>query len=519
MKKQFLQLVVLIVVITLSLCACGTTEKIENVETTLSTEAVIETTESEIDPDPEWLSDTAIDEAYACLFPLEGEKDIELAQEILLPLVEAGNAEAQYYWGYIYDWEIVDNNGQEEKESLYWYELAVGQGFPKAYLAAALNAYVEPEQATELVELAKQAGLFEMSPEELGADGCETIAAYYYNNKDYDTALEWYIKAADMGCSISPMIIGHMYYDGAGVEQDIGTSMDWYLEASNCGNVYAMNYYGFNYFALDYINEIINQKYDSADKYQEDAKAGDLIAMHNLGQMYQHGLGGLKCDDKAALSWYLKAATAGDPNSMYRAGYMYHYGLGAEKDLNAALEWYLKAADLGNADAMNALGLMYSQGEGVDRDDKQANLWWHKGTNAQKNPENNDDRYINYFSEVTASKKLALDLIQKAADSGYDIAMINLGYYGYEMGYLEFDQGTAREWYKKAADEGSAEGMAYLGYNYYNKCNDYDSSMEWLVKAYANGLQDVIVDIEYMLSKKQGVNAYFEHYGELISAN
>lgn len=513
MKKQFWQIAILILMLAFILCACGTATETETVETTIPTEAIVETTEPEIEPDPEWLTDVAIDEAYACLFSLDGEKNVELAQEILLPLVEAGNAEAQYYWGYIYDWEIVDNNGDEEKESLSWYELAAEQGFPKAYLAAALNTYVESERANELIELAKQAGLFEMTPEVLGADGCAFIGSYYAGSKNYSTSLEWNLKASELGSTPAMLDIGLMYYNGAGVKKDIDVALEWLLKAADLGNVYAMNYYGYIFFENNYESEIVNKKYAAAlDGYREAAVAGDPIAMHNIGQMYENGLGGLSRNAKTAVDWYLKAANLGDAYSMYRIGQQYRYA----KDYEAAMEWYQKAADLGIADAMEDLGLMYSQGWGVESDNKVAQEWWQKAYETRQKSENINNEYIDYFSDVSKLRDVAIELFTKAADAGYAIAMNNIGFYGYEEGYIYLDEGKSRAWYKKAIDEGYPTAMANLGFSYYRTGN-YDSAMEWLIKAHVNGIDYVADDINNMLTKKQGVNAYFENYGELIS--
>lgn len=381
MKIRFWQITILALLLIVFFSGCGSEVNQEAAapqNPAETSETILQTTEPEIELDPEWLSEKAIDEAYAYLFPVDGEKNVELAQEILLPLVEAGNAEAMYYWGHIYDWEIVDNNGEEEKESLYWHTLALEQGFPKSYLAAALNIYVESEERTnELIEKAAQAGLFEMSPEELRADGCEAVGSYYFQiKKDYQTALEWYLHASDMGNDTAMLHIGYMYYNGIGVNRDIDIALDWALKAATKGNVYAMNYYGY---------------------------------------------------------------------------------------------WF----------------------------------------------------FVNNYSSEKELQERAINLLKKAADAGCASAMINIGEYGYEKGYIELDPNKAEAWYQKAADANHYGGMSYLG-SYYRKRRDNHAAMEWYLKAYANG-NNSTDSINYMLNNKmlnntQAINAYFENYGELIVA-
>lgn len=328
MKKYMI--IAIFLSLALLLSACGAAPIDSEDKTVVATEAPAETTEPEIEPEPEWLSEDAIDEAYTCLFPAEGEKNVEFAQEILLPLVENGNAEAMYYWGYIYDWEIVDNNGEGEKESLYWCELAAEQGFAKAYLSAALNAYIDEERVNELIEKATQAGLFEQTPEELGADGCDYIGSYYYGKENYGKAIEWWLKASDLGSAVAMGNIGYCYWYGVGVEKNYATSVEWYLKAANRGNVYAMNNYGYALCQEDVAAELVQQGYFSTER-----------EIH-----------------ETAMKWFHKAADLGHAGSMNSIGY---YAYEDNGNVEEKIEWYQNAANEGIAVAMSNLGWAYYQ--------------------------------------------------------------------------------------------------------------------------------------------------------------
>ncbi len=335
MKKIFRLIIVLL--LSLFLSACGTEPKNTEAATVVITEATVEATEPEITPEPEWFSEAVIDEAVSYLFPLEGEINIPLARELLLPLVEIGNAEAQYYWGYTYDGQFAPSN--EEEESLYWYELAAEQEFPKAYLAAALKSDSD-ETANELIEAARLAGIFEQAPEELGVDGCEFVARYFYSEqKDYESAMDWFLKASDMGSTVAMNRIGLMNFYGQGGIQDYETALNWFLRAANLGNVCAMVNVG-----------AVLLKY-----YAEEPET-------------------LKTAEK----WYLKAAEAGVAQAMNWAGYSYVEGIGAYKDYTIAKEWYQKSADAGSSTAMFELGQFYTKGYGVPQDYDIAMEWFIK---------------------------------------------------------------------------------------------------------------------------------------------
>ena len=508
MNKQFWQIAVLMLLLVLGLSACGKTPETVDAETTITVESTVETAEPEIEPDPQWLSEVAIDEAYACLFPLEGEINVELAQEILLPLVEAGNAEAQYYWGYIYDVFIHYDNSDEEKESLYWYELAAEQGFTKAYLAVALNEYLDSEEKrVELMEVAQQAGIFEMSPEELGADGCDLVGWHYYDKKDYRAAMDWFLKSADLGNANSMNMIGWLYEHGLGVNQEGIVALEWFLKGAEMGYPVAMNNYGWAFLKNDYADELVNQEYaDALDGYRRAAEAGDPVAMCNIGYMYDYGLGGLSTNDAIALEWYQKAADLGDARAMYGIGMIYQYmSVGVGRDFEKAMEWHLKAAEFGNRDSMAQIRTMYQFGWGVDKNEEEAQKWSDK---VRDTAEMDEQGYADYSSDVERINQSAMQWLHAAADAGIAEAANNIGHYA---------NGNPDKWYLDAADLGSENAMANLGDFYWSR-GDYDAAMEWFIKAYANGY-DATEWINYMLSNKQGVNAYFENYGELISTN
>ena len=120
-----------------------------------------------------------MDEVRACLFPAGGEKDVEAAMELLLPLAEKGEAEAQYYYGWILDQELEEND-ENEKESLRWYRLAMEQGYLKAYIGVSQNdSALSTEEKEEIAREAIQGGLLDLSEGELCADGFYWIGLLY----------------------------------------------------------------------------------------------------------------------------------------------------------------------------------------------------------------------------------------------------------------------------------------------------------------------------------------------------
>ena len=546
MKKNIWQVIALALVIVLGMGTYGSAE-------------------SQLEPNPEWLSEAAIDEAYACLFPLDGEKNVELAMEILLPLVENGNAEAQYYWGFIYETEIVDNHYRDDKEALYWYELAAEQGFPKAYLAMSQHDEFEAK-APELLELANQAGLFEMTPEELGADGCTWVGMYYSNNQDYKNGHKWFEKGAEMGCASSMNNLGFLYYQGLGVKKNLDVALKWLLKSAELGHVNAMQLYAGIYLSEGYPEKIRDEMYAAnLEEYRETAAAGDPVAMYNIGYMYDNWLGGLRENERTAMEWFEKAANLGDTHAMCQLGLKYW----VESDYETSMEWYLRAAELGNTSAMIRVGHYYRNGHGVSQNETTAKEWylraaelgdsnaycalgdlaysnwdltayeeWYSKAIEQGNTEailtmgysdewleehathfyytENTDGYIDEINDWRMCVKPAFDLMVKAAEYGHPTAALDLVYLGWEesswiVPFLTSVQ--ADYWEKKGLALDNATTMETMGYRYYNN-KGYDSAMKYFLKAYEYGSSNAAQMINEMLKNKQGVNAYFENYIE-----
>ena len=106
------------------------------------------------------------------------------------------------------------------------------------------------------------------------------------------------------------------------------------------------------------------------------AEQGNASAQHNLGQMYDKGLG-VPQNDKTAAKWYTLAAEQGVADAQFNLGLMYDNGLGVPQDYKTAIKWYTLAAEQGYADAQVNLGVMYVKGDGVPQDNVYAHMWWN----------------------------------------------------------------------------------------------------------------------------------------------
>jgi tetratricopeptide (TPR) repeat protein len=65
------------------------------------------------------------------------------------------------------------------------------------------------------------------------------LGEIYYDKKDYSNALYWYQAAADNGYAVGLWLLGGMYRDGLGVEQDYTEAMRLFKLAVAKGNARA----------------------------------------------------------------------------------------------------------------------------------------------------------------------------------------------------------------------------------------------------------------------------------------
>ena len=211
--------------------------------------------------------------------------------------------------------------------------------------------------------------------------------AKYYEDKNYDEAVKYYMFAATLGNVKAQNAIGDCYFYGHGVSQNYNNAFNWFDKA---------------------------------------AAQGDAEGQNNLGVCYSGGYGVSK-SSKEAVKWYRLAADQGYADAQYELGKCYRKGDGVNKDYVEAMKWCRKAADQGNLEAMNIVALMYDEGQGVTENDKEAVKWYTMA--AEKGlavAQCNLGVCYENGEGVTKSKSKAKEWYKKAADQGYEKAQTYL---------------------------------------------------------------------------------------------
>lgn len=105
------------------------------------------------------------------------------------------------------------------------------------------------------------------------------------------------------------------------------------------------------------------------------AAAGRPSARSVLAWMLVQGAGDRAPDPARAVRLYEQAARAGDVPAHNNIGELYESGRGVPRDPKQAADWYRKAAEKGFAPAQFNLGRLYAEGRGVERDFAEARKW------------------------------------------------------------------------------------------------------------------------------------------------
>lgn len=146
-------------------------------------------------------------------------KDESRALDWYRKAAEQGNVFAQYRLGVMYEKGIgvKKHNG----EALSWYGKAADQGHSEA-----LNAQGK----------LRGTALFDLLINQESVTYQTTNGGLFYMAKDYESAFQWYRKAADQGDASAQAMLGLMYAQGQGVALDDAEAVRWYRIAAEQGN-------------------------------------------------------------------------------------------------------------------------------------------------------------------------------------------------------------------------------------------------------------------------------------------
>ena len=181
--------------------------------------------------------------------------------------------------------------------------------------------------------------------------------------KNVDYALRWLEESVSEGNEFAEYLLGKIYLKGEDVEQDLIRAEDLLRKSSAQGNKYAK--YTLGKALLD--GELFLQNIPEAVKLiTESADNGFALAQYLLGKLLYKGEA-IPQDLKRAIEYLEKAAEQKNPYAAYLAGKI-QLTEDTVKDIRKAIRNFEIAAENGNHYAEYMLGKIYLYGKEVERD-------------------------------------------------------------------------------------------------------------------------------------------------------
>lgn len=229
--------------------------------------------------------------------------DYAVAVREFFPPAEAGDRDAQYWLGRLYD---------------------EGKGIQRDRVGAL--------------------GWFRKAADQEHADAQRIIGVFYEEGtgvaQSHSEAAQWFARAARQGNAKALRNLGSLYLDGRGLPQDLRKAMELFEKAAEQGNAKAKRNLAYMY----YFGEAVVPDFERAARlFAEAAAAGLNKAEYDLGRLYFHGHGVERNHEKAA-AHFENAATGGHPRAQLRLGRMYLLGDGVAKDYWKSYYWLTLAA-------------------------------------------------------------------------------------------------------------------------------------------------------------------------------
>lgn len=165
----------------------------------------------------------------------------------------------------------------------------------------------------------------------------------------------------------SMRLVGQMFANGLGVDQDQAEAAAWYTLAAEAGDPEAA--YLLATMKLDGVF-IDRDETGAASLLSAAADIGHIPALQVLGMLHLEGRGVDRNLDVGA-DMIREAAQAGDITAQYTLGILYAEGAGVRQDTRASYDWFERAARRGNIEAQIEFALGLLNGEAADPNDSQ----------------------------------------------------------------------------------------------------------------------------------------------------
>jgi TPR repeat protein len=317
--------------------------------------------------------------------------------------------------------------------------------------------------------------------------------------RNFTESIKWHMPGAKVGYSAMQFLIGARHQKGNGMAKNDVAAMEWYQKAAAQGHPGAINNVGWMHGNGRAGGGENGEK--ASEMYLKAAQRGNDVSQNNIAMRLFDG-SGIEQDREKAFMWHKRSAENDNGRGQYFLALRYDTGEGTAPDLKQAVYWYKRAAEndhraeyeRGKKDyvygAQMRLAQIYIEGRGAKRDLNQALYWMARTTEFDRSVA------VNTFHvhETTVAKRAIEEYrpLKKYLEEGWPASPPNLrdiidaanegdSQAQYEVGALHIlgiggapkKTKLALEWVTKAANQGHAGALYYLGI-----CNEEGRGLE-----------------------------------------
>lgn len=311
-------------------------------------------------------------------------------------------------------------------------------------------------------------------------DAVGVLYDVYQSNDDAALAVIDSLASKDYARAV--FMMGTLYCNGIGVEQDFDKAKSYYHRAEKLGCPGVAS-------ALAECKKF--QSYASRiEAIKDAAEQGNARAMAELGWCYSNGVG-VEYDNEQAVNYLKMASELEDPMGMYELGIKLFMGYGVKQNFTEATKMFERSAKRGNKNAQYQMALMYAESTPIAKDNKKATEWYDKAV-LQNHADAIYNTALHYFTGSIREKNMekAMLCLKKASQLGNANASFLLGV-SYDQGKkVDEDKKKAIKYYNLAYQNGKAEAIVNLGKLYICDMKDYAKASECFKKAINCGLPE-----------------------------
>ena len=369
------------------------------------------------------------------------------------------------------------------------------------------------------------------------------IGRMYLNGQgieqDYNKAYYSFKLSATNGYSHSNYYIGNMYYYGLGFEQSFEKAAEYYYRAHENKDMYAT----YRLAKMSLKGEGVPVDLIKAEELLLECSDRVILANYDLARIYEENSNIFNVSAETIHKYY-KAALEGlfkqeqdkhDPFTEMRIGSMYLNGKGTDINVENAISWFDKASLSGNPDAAYQLAYIYTSDKYNFNDIEKANEYYKKALEGYEKSENDNENSTAeyrlgsmYFRALGTEQDIerAISWFSKSMQNGNSEAAYRLAQIFSSEEYGFFDEEKANIFYKYAADAGHIYANYYLGnislekgnipkaIEHFEKAAEGNISHAWykLGQIYSNETSEFFNEAKAQECYNKALNQYISDY-------